>query len=55
MKRDVGLKPRETGNLPPEKLAQILGGIYPEETVGELMEKLCDMDGERKTDESCND
>lgn len=52
--RNVGLKPRKTGDLPPEKLAQVLGTIYPEETVVELMEKLCDMDGERKNDESCN-
>lgn len=52
MKRDVGLKPRKTGDLPPEKLAQILGTIYPGETVGELMDKLCDMDGERKDNDS---
>lgn len=43
--RDVGLKPRTTGDLPPEKLEQILGRIYPEETVEELMEKLCDRNG----------
>lgn len=41
MKRDFSLKPRTTGDLPPEKLEQILGRIYPEETVKELMEKLC--------------
>ena len=44
-RRDVGLKPRKTGDLPPEKLEQILGRIYPEDTVKELMDKLCDMDG----------
>ncbi len=45
MKRDFSLQPRTTGDLPPEKLEQILGRIYPEETVGELMKKLCDKDG----------
>ncbi len=39
MKRDIGLKPRETGNLPPEKLRDILSRIYPEETVEELMDR----------------
>ena len=42
MKRDFSLKPRTTGGLPPEKLEQILGRIYPEETVAKLMDKLCD-------------
>lgn len=42
MKRDVGLKPRETGNLPPEKLREILGRIYPEEVADELMERFAD-------------
>ena len=46
MKRDFSLKPRTTGDLPPEKLEQILGRIYPEETVAELMDKLCDKSGE---------
>ena len=55
IKRDISLKPRKTGSLPPEKLEQILNGIYPEETVGELMEKLCNTDGERNEDGSCND
>lgn len=41
MKRDFSLKPRTTGDLPTEKLEQILGRIYPAETVTELMEKLC--------------
>ena len=40
MKRDVGLKPRETGNMPPEKLREILGGIYSDEVADELMERL---------------
>lgn len=39
MKRDIGLKPRETGNLPPEKLHDILSHIYPEETAEELMDR----------------
>lgn len=41
MKRDVSLRPRTTGDLPPEKLEQILGKIYQAETVKELMERLC--------------
>ena len=45
LKRDVGLKPRKTGDLPAEKLKHILGRIYPEETVAELMEHLCAMEG----------
>ena len=49
IKRDVGLKPREEGDLPPEKLASILGRIYPEEVVDELMESLFPA-GERKND-----
>lgn len=51
MKRDFSLKPRTTGDLPPEKLEQILGQIYSEETVVELMEKLCGTDGERREGE----
>lgn len=51
MKRDFSLKPRTTGDLPPEKLEQILGRIYPEETVAELMDKLCHADEERKDNE----
>lgn len=39
MKREIGLKPRETANLPPEKLRDILSRIYPEETVEELMDR----------------
>ena len=55
MKRDFSLKPRITGDLPPEKLEQILGRIYPAETVVELMKKLCDKDGGSKGNESCID
>lgn len=40
MKRNLSLKPREIGNLPPEKLHSILSRIYPEETVDELMDHL---------------
>ena len=38
MKRNYDLKRRESRNLPPEKLQEILSGIYPEETVNELMD-----------------
>lgn len=51
IKRDFSLKPRTTGDLPPEKLEDILGRIYPEETVAELMNKLCHADGERREGE----
>ena len=51
MKRDLSLKPRTTGSLPPEKLEQILGQIYTEETVDDLMDKLCGTDGERREGE----
>jgi hypothetical protein len=52
--RNVGLKPRKSGDLPPEKLKQILSSIYPEETADELMEKLCktsegETDGKART------
>lgn len=39
MKRNFELKRRESKNLSPQKLQQILSRIYPEETVNELMEK----------------
>lgn len=39
MRRNIGLKPREKGNLPPEKLRDILSRIYTEETVENLMER----------------
>ena len=39
MKRNFELKRRESKNLPPQRLQQILSKIYPEETVNELMEK----------------
>ena len=39
MKRNLELKRRESKNLPPEKLQQILSKIYPEGTVNELMDK----------------
>lgn len=41
--RDIKLKPRETGNLPPEKLLKILRDIYPKETADELFADLMDM------------
>ena len=39
MSRNIELKQREKGNLPPEKLRDILSRIYPEETVEELMDR----------------
>ena len=38
-KRNYDLKRRESRDLPPEKLREILSRIYPEETVNKLMEK----------------
>ena len=46
--RDVGLKPRGCGNLPPEKLLEILRGIYPKETADELFLKLMGLKPEEK-------
>lgn len=40
MKRTFDLKRRESKELPPEKLKEILSKIYPEEIVKELMGKL---------------
>ena len=34
------MKPRETEKRPPEELRRVLGRIYPEEIVDELMKKL---------------
>ena len=39
MKRNFELKRRESKNLPPQRLQQILSKIYPEGTVNELMDK----------------
>ena len=39
MKRNFDLKRRESKNLPPEKLQEILSRIYHEGTVNELMNK----------------
>ena len=36
MKRNFDLKRRESKNLPPEKLQEILSKIYSEETLNEL-------------------
>ena len=38
--RDFGLKRREPGNLSPEKLLDILRGIYPEEVEQELLNQI---------------
>ena len=39
MKRNFDWKRRESKNLPPEKLQEILSKIYTEGTVNELMDK----------------
>lgn len=44
MKRNFDLKRRESKNLPPEKLQEILSRIYPKETVNELMDKFFETD-----------
>ena len=44
MKRNFDLKRRESRDLPPEKLQEILSRIYPKETVNELMDKLLETD-----------
>lgn len=38
--RDIKLKPRDIGNLPPEKLLEILREIYPKKTADELFADL---------------
>lgn len=48
MKRNFDLKRRESKNLPPERLQEILSRIYPEGTVNELMNKFF------KTDEKAH-
>lgn len=40
MARDYNLKRRESKNLPPEKLHEILSRIYPEKVVDEVFPKL---------------
>ena len=40
MKRDVGLKPREVRDLPPEKLTEIMQQIWPQEIALDLMNNL---------------
>ena len=40
MARDYSLKRRESKNLPPEKLHEILSRIYPERVVDEVFPKL---------------
>lgn len=50
--RDCTMKPRETEKRPPEELRKVLGKIYPEEVVDELMKKL-GMEG--NLDEGCDD
>ena len=53
MKRNFNLKRRESKNLPPEKLHEILSKIYPDRVVDEIFPKLikCETtkkDGEEK-------
>lgn len=40
MKRNYDLKRRESKNLPPEKLYEILSKIYPERVADEIFPKL---------------
>ena len=40
MPRDYNLKRRESKELPPEKLHEILSKIYPEKVVDEIFPKL---------------
>jgi hypothetical protein len=42
LRRSYDLKRRESKELPPERLRQILSRIYPEHIVDELMHKLID-------------
>lgn len=44
MKRNFDLKRRKSGDLPPEKLQEILSKIYLESTVNELMDRLFEKD-----------
>lgn len=46
--RDIKLKPREVGNLPPEKLLGILRDIYPKETADELFTDLMSLRREER-------
>jgi hypothetical protein len=40
MKRDLGLRPRKSKELPPEKLLEILMGIYPADVALELFKQM---------------
>lgn len=40
MKRSYNLKKRESKNLPPEKLHEILSKIYPDRVVDDIFPKL---------------
>lgn len=46
MGRNFDLKRRESRDLPPEKLREILSKIYPEITVNELMDKFFKTDNQ---------
>lgn len=50
MKHDFELRRREVGTRPPEELERILGRIYPEETVKELMRKLAEKNEKEEDD-----
>ena len=51
MKRTGNLKRRESKNLPPEKLHEILSKIYPDRVVDEIFHKLIKC----KTIEKCGE
>ena len=55
MKRNFDLKRRESKNLSPEKLQEILSRIYPEGTVNELMDKFCKTDEQDHSTEKGSD
>lgn len=46
MKRNLGLKRRERGKLPPEKLQEILSKIFPENIANELMDEFVGTDNQ---------
>ncbi len=52
LRRKFDLKRRESKNLPPERLREILSRIYPEHTVDELMKKLVNEKKERNNENS---
>ena len=53
--REIGLHPRGTDKRTPEDLRRVLGKIYPEEMVDELMRTLGMTGDWEECDESCDD